>query len=169
MNSDAQDAEIMRLRLQSGLSSVANVVEWADEVIATRDNPQEWLINLSLSRTANPHDVVSILYSIAKGADRYAAIRTLLGEMFDVIIVDRGRARTFANALYQLAIENAYEFPPDLRFINGIDDEFCLATEGIYKTLDQEIDDFTEILRKFGEQGGGGYGSPAACSPSPHR
>lgn len=155
MNESAQDAEVMRLRLLAGLVSVADVVKWVDCLIAQRDRPDEGLINLSLSGNAHPQDVLSLLSPLTDGADRHAAIRTLLGEMFQVVNHERQRARGLAEALYQLAIENNYEFPKDLQFINGIDDEFCLATSGIYKTLDQEIDDFTETLRGFSEQAGG--------------
>ena len=90
-----------------------------------------------------------MLRQLGQGADRDEAIRHLAGHMHSVLLKDRSRARDFTRILEQLWIENGYKVADDLRFVAGIDDDFCLAEEGTYGTVDGVIDDLIARTEPF--------------------
>ncbi|MCC6603743.1 MAG: hypothetical protein IT327_11060 [Anaerolineae bacterium] len=58
-------AHILLLGLERGFYSHSTIVLWADREILLRDKPEDWVIDLSLSRNNNQEDVVSLLKGVA--------------------------------------------------------------------------------------------------------
>jgi hypothetical protein len=148
MTIDPQEAEIKRLQLLAGLVSVAEVVAWADELIEKSDLPETWMMDLSMSSHAHVEDVIAQLDTLSAGCDHLAAIRIILGQMYRILLHDRGPARQFAKVLFQLAVDHFFDLPPDLGFCCGTDDSFDLAEHG-YWIEDQVTDDFIKHLEPF--------------------
>jgi hypothetical protein len=169
MKAYRQNAENMRLALIAGLVSVPEIVQWADKTLSAQAEYDDDLADLSLAIHSLPQDVEAILRRLAAGADLYEGIRSLAGRMHRALLKDRARARDFTRILEQLWIETRYIVPEDLRFITGVDDEFALAEQGVYGTVEGAIDDLireTERYDRGSEQEARPYGSPAAGSPS---
>jgi hypothetical protein len=149
MKSYAQHAENIRLTLVAGIASVDEVVRWADTVLATLDGYDDDLANLSLASSALPQEIDSMLRHLGQGANRDDALRHLAGQMHSILLRDRTRARDFTRILEQLWVESGYKVADDLRFVAGIDDDFCLAEEGTYGTVDGVIDDLISQTEQF--------------------
>lgn len=165
-----QEAEELRLALIAGLVSMSEILHWADTTLAAQAQYDDDLANLSLATSAVPQELEALLHRLSEGANLNDAIRNLAGRMHRALLRDRTRARDFARILEQLWIASHYTVPDDLRFIAGVDDEFALAEQGVYGSVEGAIDDLIrQTVQYDSEQGGGGYGSPAAGSPSPHR
>jgi hypothetical protein len=145
----AQDAENIRLTLVAGIASVDDVVRWADTTLATLDGYDDDLANVSLASSAPPQEIDSMLRQLGQGADRDDAMRHLAGQMHRILLKNRSRARDFTRVLEQLWIENGYKVADDLSFIAGIDDDFCLAEEGTYGTVDGVTDDLIAQTERF--------------------
>lgn len=91
-------AELWALRLEVGLSSAADVIQWIDERIAERDvdeldaDPWPWMVDLSLTQNPHPLDVVRILRSVQATPDRNRLKRCLRSELCERLrVADPGR------------------------------------------------------------------------------
>ncbi|MBN2580266.1 MAG: hypothetical protein JXB10_14850 [Pirellulales bacterium] len=114
MKLDPQEAEVKRLQLVAGLSSVSDVVAWTDELMEQADIPETWMMDLSMSSHAHIEDVISQLHTLSAGCDPFAAIRTVLGHMYQILLHDRGPARQFAQFLFRFIMDKIHNLPDDL-------------------------------------------------------
>jgi hypothetical protein len=68
-----EQAETFRLLLGMGLVSKSEIIAWADELIATRDNLPEWLLDVSLAANGDDDAIGSRLQDLPCEGDRMAA------------------------------------------------------------------------------------------------
>jgi hypothetical protein len=151
MKSYAQEAEIKRLELLAGLITDSDVIAWADRIIDRTDAPDSEIIDLSLSGHNNSYEIISILNNLAAGSDRFAAMRMVLGEMYEVLNKDISHFKDFAIALWHFVVENTYNLPEEFYFFYVVDDELDLAEAGIYGSVDELCKQFIQDLKPFAE------------------
>jgi hypothetical protein len=67
------------LRLQFGLVSGEDIINWADSEIVRLDSPPEELIDLATSNASQIDEHLSYLNALAQGAEFWNAAKTLIG------------------------------------------------------------------------------------------
>ena len=144
-----QEAANLRMTLIAGIVSVDDVVQWAESRIASLDEYDDELTDLFLASKTTPQDVEPMLRRLGQDADQNDAIRFLMGRMHRALLENRSRARDFARLLDRLWIENRNTISEDLNFMAGVDDDFCLAEQGTYGTIDGAIDYLIEQTKQF--------------------
>ena len=119
-----QEAEVLRLLLSHGCISGEKIIAWADETIMAEKEMDNHVLDLCTESPEKTPALLSRLSDIATGADKFAAMRTALGRMYDVVANDSPEdlAGFWAN-LGNIAGENKYQLPEDLRFLNTLNEE----------------------------------------------
>ena len=129
-----------------GCDTVPDVIAWADSKIAAVDEPEYAFIELSLLEPDDVPGALSLLSSLSQGADRFAAIREVLGRVYELLCHDRSLARSFARRVYELVLEferGPISLPGDLSFLYGVDDAFDRDAGG----TDGDADDLEYATR----------------------
>jgi hypothetical protein len=131
-----QFAEYFRLALLAGRVTNADIVRWADEIIAASSTPDPRIIEVSLGSRLDSSAMGRLLASLSgPGQSRAAAFR-FLTEL-------RNDHRSGAVSGQQIArtVEALGEFlmlsEPLASEMMGLDDGFVLAIAGTYGTLDE--------------------------------
>lgn len=126
------EAELLRLKLIAGLTSVADVIAWADEVIRAAPEPESSVIDVALAGRKGPADVAALLREVPGSYDPVSAARGLLGAMLQDLERDPQRGRELAQTVYRLAC--AGELPEE-HFgweAFGLDENFYLVDVGAF-------------------------------------
>jgi hypothetical protein len=142
-------AASLELMLEAGIASVADVVAWADGVIASEPAPHWALCELSLMGTKRSADVVVALRDVP-GVANPEVVAALIAHMLARILeADRSRADAVAWALWCLHGGTALR-DPDLRRLSAWvrDGLFCADDGSIEQTRADLIDDMLATLRK---------------------
>ena len=145
----AQEAEVKRLELIVGLTTVDEIVAWADGILRADHPYDDDVANLSLGRRASETELISWLDNIARGADKMQALRCMLGNMHRVLSVDRTNAGKFVKELFFLYTKNIRELPKEMSFMTWYWDQFDLAQDGILSAPDAVIDDLLQELSRY--------------------
>lgn len=135
--------------LRLGICESSDVQKWVDEEINKSNIPSEQLIDLAFMKETDIMDVYSVLTSIPDLSDEYEILRCLLGTVKPEKLNSLHFCRRLAECLYYLWVENDYQAPEDLNPIGFFDDEYALAAEGTYGTLEKWHDNFKEFISSF--------------------
>ncbi len=139
--------ETFRIALICGCVTREVIIKWADGMVLKQGDYD--FIEISMSGKLPLQEFVSLLLKIGLKSDHFNCLRNVLGRMAIIIEQDKTMLRKFAKGLYHFAIENAYELPDDMRFITGLDDEYALAKNGTYGSIDEIDKDFIRDLNNF--------------------
>lgn len=90
------EAETFRCALLAGCATVAEVVAWADEVIAAEATPDSAIIEVSLAAHRSPIDVVSLLKAIPGHADGVQVRRRMMSRMLRLLDKEPSRGHQVA-------------------------------------------------------------------------
>jgi hypothetical protein len=135
-----REAAELRESLRLGLRSVAEVVAWADAVIAESERPAMTFIELASMQNGNPLDVLSVLSGLSESVPTVEVLPSVLGLAYYQLLADPRRGRSFAYALYSTyAVECRYDVPPALEEIAWFGDAFDLAAEGVVQTTVADV------------------------------
>jgi hypothetical protein len=144
------EAQILRLGLTTGCFSVTDVVSWTDELIVEQDTPAYELLDLSLMAKSNRYDVAKLLGSLANGVDIFDALRILLGFLYIELSNDQQKGATFADGLFEIAVQNYHELPKEFYYFLGLEGEYSLAKQGLAGHDPEEITgDFLTYLKPY--------------------
>jgi hypothetical protein len=94
-----EQAETLRLLLIMGLVSKAEVIAWADELIATRDDLPGWLLDVSLAANEDEEGIVSKLGDLPCEGDRMMAAYSAIDRFGEALRAGGMGARTAARML----------------------------------------------------------------------
>ncbi len=138
--------EAAKLALLHDIGAIASdeVIRWADSLIESQDQPSQDLIELA---TAPEGKIGDELHRLALGSDTWRPVEQALPEILRFITAHPGKAPIVARAFYHIAVSQGYQVPDRLRFILSAEDDFDLATSGIYH-LDEVYGWFIESLRE---------------------
>lgn len=137
----------MGLRL--GILSAEDIQLWVNSEIAKTPNPSEAFIQLAFSTSASTQDIYSILSSLNDSSDDFDVLRRLLSRINEKDLEDINFCHRLAECLYGIWVDNDYLAPEDLNLIGFLDDEYDLASQGIYGTLERWHNDFKSFVQKF--------------------
>jgi hypothetical protein len=150
METQKQVAEVFRIALLCSCCEREEVTDWADNLISDSSDPDYDLIEISTSASWQILDLMNNLSQMSIGSNDYSALRIVLGRMYEIASKDKTKLSVFASGLYQIAIENQYDFPDDLLFCNGIEDEYQLASLGYLPRSFAEVEaDFLRSLLPY--------------------
>ena len=76
---DALVAAVFRAALSLGIATPADLVPWADARVLARDQPAEWIIDLSIGAAMSVDQVSDAQREVAAPADRAIVFRLLTG------------------------------------------------------------------------------------------
>jgi hypothetical protein len=141
-----EEAARLRLGLQLGLTSVSDIVKWADAQIVSIVEPEIQLLDLSLMKNANPNDVMGKLGELANPILPLDVIDTVLADAHEALLDDPAFGRSLARNLYYFWVENGY--PDEFGECAAFDDEYALADQGI-GTVDGALGRLMEFTGGF--------------------
>lgn len=144
-----RDAAALRVGLRLGLLGVEDVVNWANERIATLDHPPATLLDLSLMGNSPPIDAYGQLQSISADVPSLEVLPGVLARGVECLRANPGLGRTVARVLYELYVEANYEVPPGFGEIGRLDDAYSLAEQGTYGTTEEAFEDLLAFVSQF--------------------
>ena len=130
----SRNAAEMAVAFRLGLVTQAEVVAWADGVIAELDDPPDAALDLALMRTAHAQDVLG---QLSKMSDGVTAIESLPGALkrFTARLRENPTLGSHvARGLYDIYVESQYHVPEQFDPIAGFDDSYLLARNGTHGT-----------------------------------
>jgi hypothetical protein len=139
-------AEALRLGLAAGSQTVAEVVVWADAVIAADPTPDAAVIEIALAGDRRPADVIALLRAVPGTADAVQVTRRMLGGFLRELDAHPDRGDEIARRLYTLATNG---WLPDETFgweATMLDDEFDLVRTGFYASREGPLRALREYL-----------------------
>jgi hypothetical protein len=138
----------MKLSLEAGLIDVKDVIAWADTVFAKVEYDDD-LANVCMASKSSPKQMLSLLNSLIDDHEEWPAARRVMIRMYEVLLQNPRRSREFTSFLEQFWNRHNYSVPEDIGFIAGIDDEFSLAEQGVYGTVELAKESLLANLRKI--------------------
>lgn len=150
METQKRVAEVFRIALLCSCCEREEVTDWADNIISDSSDTDYEFIEISTSASWHILSLMSKLSQLSIGSNHYSALRIVLGRMYELASKDKTKLSVFASGLYQMAIENQYDFPDDLLFCNEIEDEYHLAYLGYLPRSFAEVEeDFLRSLLPY--------------------
>jgi len=140
------EAERLRLGLQGGWRGIAEVVAWADDVLASEASPPAQIVELSLGRHQPCEGVIELLREVPGDVDNIAIMRQCLAELRLWVGKDPQRGEQVARYLYALACSDLL---PEAHFGHepfSLDDHFALARTGVYGSAEAALTYLVEWL-----------------------
>jgi hypothetical protein len=142
MAGQKEEAEVLRHGLMAGCRTVADVIAWADSVIAVDPRPDIAVIEVASSSRLRPADISALLRNVAGDYDPVAVIRRSMTDLRRALAADPARGPQIARWLYELATSG--EVPEDEFGSDpyALEDWFSLAGSGIgtYDNAVRELD-----------------------------
>ncbi len=135
--------------LKLGFFSAKDIQRWVDERILESEQPSDSLLDMAFSKDKKGYDLYSALIEIDDSGEKYEIVRLLLARVKDDELKDLRFCRDLAKSLDHFAIDCDYDVPEDLNAIYGFDDEYSLAEQGIYSSIDEWHKSFKEFLYGF--------------------
>lgn len=147
MSTQKEEAEVLRKGLFHGLTSVNEVVAWADAQIVQVQAPHPALLDLALSRRAHPLDLCGLLAQVPGVAAKEIVARQIFKRMLEHLDRDESTAPTLACALYEMALAGEAPSEEAERQMWYFEDALTLARQGIGGTVEQATIELRDFLR----------------------
>lgn len=147
----SNDAIELKLGLEAGVIEAREVVAWADRVIEEHEYDDD-VANLSLAAGASRKEMMSLLAPLIDRGQEWQAMRRTLRRMHQALLEEPSRAHEFARYLESFWIRQGYDGPADMTFMAGIEDEFQLAEQGVYGTVNDATKSLVDALARFQEK-----------------
>lgn len=136
MNRYSATAGEFRISLEAGVIDRDEIIRWADGIIASEPYDHD-IANICMAGNATDKELESLLAIVSGGEEPWDGVRRMLGRMHDALLRDPGRLHEFTRFLERICIRNHYDLPEDLRFMMGLEDDFLLAEEGQWGSVQQ--------------------------------
>ncbi len=107
------------------------------------------MANIALAVNAPLKQLASLLGQVIDQSDEFVAIRVIMGRMYELLRKYPERAREFSRFLEYFWIQQEYDVPEDMSFIAGIEDEFQLAEQGVYGTVEEATRSLLDNLAQY--------------------
>jgi hypothetical protein len=142
------EAERLRLALMCGCEKTDTVITWADKIIQEQVEPDYLFLKISLTRPEKYKELISLLRKLGQETDHENALRKLLGRASYLSSLRQIDLREFAKWLY-FTEASGWDLPSDLNFIWSTDDQYSLAEDGVYGSVEGVERDFMSELKQF--------------------
>lgn len=140
------------LSLEAGVIDHSEIIRWADENIVS-DKYDDNIANICMATHKTAKELASLLQAVASDEDKWAGARRMLGRMHDALLRKPERLHEFTHFLERLWIRSGYEIPEDFSFIIGLEDDYQLAEEGHWTSLEEVRKKLLVNLARFQSQG----------------
>lgn len=146
----ANEALILRLRLEFGLVSLEEIERWSDAKLLAADDPAFELIELSMARQAGRAEVLSLLRKLAgREAEADAVLLALAGaEPADLSIDELDRLFSHLEGWAASCAGEGSEASELLFGAYDVRDAIALAKDGAWGSLDSVREAATEFLKR---------------------
>ncbi len=143
-------AEVYRLGIAIGYFTVQDVIDWADALIESLEQPPDELIDISLSSNAKLIDVCSLLHSFYGSPFNDSPLHIMLSMLSNEHTTSNNLAKVSA-MLFELIdfiqLEDCSKgIIIDLLYLS---DAYYLAKQGIYGDLQAVENDIKKFLQSF--------------------
>jgi hypothetical protein len=149
MKAYAQDALNYYMTYAAGISSIQDIVNWADSIILKLGANDADVVKLSLASKCLPQETLLNLHSISDGSDINVAIRHLLCRIHRHLLTDKSDAKSLFLFLAQLRLEFYPDISSDLMYYLYQEDDYILAEQGVRGDTDELIDRFIKDIAIF--------------------
>jgi len=141
-------ASEFKLALEAGVIDREEIVRWADDLLMSQEYDDR-LAEISLSGDKTNKDIEALLGELATPDDDFTGFRRMLGRMHEALEADSTRLHQFTRFLERLWIRHDYTLPDDLGFIIGLEDDYLLAEDGQFGTVDEFRSQLLDDLAQF--------------------
>ncbi|MGE0086515.1 MAG: hypothetical protein AB7S75_19070 [Desulfococcaceae bacterium] len=142
------EAERLRIALMCGCDSSTTVIAWADSIINLQFDVDYLVIDISLTRPEKIKELISLLRKLGQETDHDDALRCVLGRASFLAGKGEFNLRNFAKWLY-FTESTGWDLPSDLNFVYSTDDEYSLAEDGVFGSLEDVDAMFLNNLNEF--------------------
>jgi hypothetical protein len=142
-------AKYYAMGLRLGILGKKDIQSWVDTEIRKSDVPSNDFIELAYSANESIQNLYSMLCSIKDESDTYVVLRALLSEVKEEQLASIEFCRRLAECLYRVWVDNDYQAPGDLSLIGFFDDEYALASQEIYGSLEKWHNEFKGFVESF--------------------
>ena len=144
----SQQAHQLKLGLEAGVVEREEIISWADRILMDYDYDDD-VANVALAVNAPLKQLASLLGQVIDQSDELVAIRCIMGRMYEILREHPERAHEFSRFLEHFWIQQGYDVPEDISFIAGIEDEFQLAEQGVYGTVEEATRSLLNNLAQY--------------------
>ena len=144
-----QSAGYLAMGLRLGILDSNDVEAWVNAEIAKAETPSDELIELASSGNESIQNIYSMLSGMEEESNDYDVIRHLLSQVKEAQLANIEFCRRLAECLYGVWVDKNYEAPEDLSLIGFLDDEYSLASQGMYGTLEEWHSEFKSFVNQF--------------------
>ena len=139
-----------QISLEAGVIDREEIVQWADGLLAEGAYDDD-IAEISLASSKSNKDLEALLARIAGPEPQWDGLRRMLGRMHYSLLENPDRLPDFTHYLERLWIRNDYRLPSDLGFIAGIEDDYLLARDGMFGTIEEVRLELIKNLSRFTE------------------
>lgn len=104
-----EQSEVFKLGLLVGYFKTKEVIHWANNILATEDNPDLGVIDVAFSGSKGINEAITQLDNIKGKMDIRTPVKTLLGLLYNELILQKSTVIEVARKLYVLS----EYIPPD--------------------------------------------------------
>jgi hypothetical protein len=140
-------AEILRRRLRDGLTTEADVKAWADGLISEADQPEAWLIDVSMA-TGKPE--LNEALELAPGeADARAVFSGIMASLRDLLDHRPDLDSRIAKALFDMYVNGDVPLQEPVGEMAGFWDDIDLARDGVWGDLEAQRGRLRDFLERW--------------------
>ncbi len=136
--------QVFYLALSNGLISKKEAIDWADNIIKNDDEPEYFIIELSLSGHKSINEVLSLISDYCGPEKSNIAGRVILGILYAQYITEQISLKKLAIQISRQVWKPMFT-DIEKSFMYGLDDCYDLAINGTYGT----IEDFRKNTVRF--------------------
>lgn len=143
--------EVFSIALTNGLLDKNEVIKWADNIIVNDNEPDFFIIELSLCGHKSLNDIVSLLNEFIGQEKTPVSGRVILGFMHRQYLAGKITLRKVVGAVNWI-VWQADLTDEEKSFMYGLDEDYDCAEEGIYgavEAVEKETLRFLEIYKDF--------------------
>lgn len=135
--------------IRLGLISPSEVQVWVNSQIQKTKDPSDELIQLAYVKEKDIHDMFGILSAMPDEMDEYDAVRELLKNIETEKLNTVEFCWRLTQCLYSVWTEHNYSAPDDLTAIGFLEDEYRMANNGTFGTVEEWHVNFKEFIASF--------------------
>jgi hypothetical protein len=137
--------------LENGLLEKQAIVRWADIIILQDEQPDYFVIELSLCGHKSVNDIVTLLNEIIGASTPQISGRVILGLLYHRYVDRQLPLKKVVNLLYWLILHGQWS-EDEKSFMYELDDWYSLAIDNIYgteETVEKATLRFIELYKEF--------------------
>lgn len=140
-----------KLSLEAGVIDHDEIIRWADEILVA-DEYDDDIANICMATRKTDKELAALLEAVASNENEWAGARRMLGRMHNALLRKPERLHEFTQFLERLWIRSGYEIPDDFSFIIGLEDDYQLAEEGHWASIEEVRENLLMHLARFQTQ-----------------